>query len=75
MMIVSVWPKGYAEPAGPRKFEVENLEASAQEIGRLAREKFGSFAQVIRATRLTPVTTAQQETFSKEYIAMMSRDS
>ena len=76
MMIVSVWPKGYADQAGPKTFEIEDVNTDRQEVARIAREKFGMSALIFNLFCPPPAEeNPVREIFTEEYIRMMSRDS
>ncbi len=68
--VAYVWAKGYASEEGLQKFE---FEGTSELAANLARAKFGSFATVSYIVDKTPKPIT--ETFSADYIRMMSRDS
>ena len=69
-MHVYVWPKGYADEGGTKFFEAEDGTPRTV-IEEMARKKFGSWATI---SHIVQKVNFQTETFSPEYIRMMSRD-
>jgi len=68
--IVKVWPKGYADWAGLKSFEVD-ASTTRDEINVLVSRKFGALAKIYSIQNVTPIVPISY--VSEQHARIMSQ--